>query len=71
MLINEKAVRQTALNMMEILRPYHKYTRVSKRFIRQIEIEVANLIRKNLNLSPRTGRTIDVYFEREETEDDA
>lgn len=57
-LINRSAVKQYTLEIADQRFPDGKMTRVSDSFLKGVEAEVRNLIRKRISQHPSVGKTI-------------
>lgn len=55
-LLNRKAVKQLALDVAS--RRAHRFTRVSKEFLEQVEGELKTLVTTKVNSLPSVGMTI-------------
>ena len=57
-LINRSAVKQHTLKVADQRFPDGRMTRVSDSFLRGVEAEIRNLIRKRISQHPSVGKTI-------------
>ena len=59
-LINKKAVKELALNLAK--NRYHKFTRVSKEFLEQMEFNLRGSIQRHIEGLPSKGKTITAFL---------